>query len=722
MANKNVFNRNVSQLDSIPRSLQRLEHRHTFDAGYGMIIPNFSEILYPNETLRLRTTNFLRSIPMKTPQLSRVRIFQRYIAVPLRILWQPWEDYINSMNPVEQIPTEPYICNFNALGGSMRNSSAMTFQRNANIASFSQAVAYDPAHVNLSDFSTVGIFASASSLGSRHRSLQASSGHNFKPTDFSGYQFFPHELGDYLNAPLFSFCVSSHDVTSRFSAFKFGAYQLAYNFFYRRPNVQDRTDDYYEMSRYFGDRFIPEYSPFYATIGSQSTEKLNPFVSYILDGISQGFGTQKGIFDSLNSIVLGSNLTNVASSTNSTDVALTSWRNCEKFVLRSGANMNLQAKVLDSDGDVTYQDSYISLTRMRYAPWMLDRFTSANPWPQRGTEAQIGVSGLSSVTTASGDATLFVVSPSINAGSADYAPSALQSTGSAITSGNKNLFVSGSGLYVSPSNFRFAMQLQHAKEKSGMTDGRYKSYMSMFFGSRLHSNQIDYPQFIGGFVQDLNVNEVEQTSESATTPLGTLAGRGVSARKGSTISFHATEHTVILGLFHIMPDAEYIGGLNRVDHTTNPFDWVLPDFAGLQEQPVRMSELACQSTTFDLSTRNDVVFGYEPRFNELRARHSYTTGAFRDVLNSLGSYEYYKPWLITRNFGFDATVNVGSAYPISLALNTPTLSSDFLSTRHTMDYSNFEITNLDVMYPFMVDSYHDETVARVIPRRGIPRI
>lgn len=587
MANKNVFNRNVSQLDSIPRSLQRLEHRHTFDAGYGMIIPNFSEILYPNETLRLRTTNFLRSIPMKTPQLSRVRIFQRYVAVPLRILWQPWEDYINSMNPVEQIPTEPYICNFNTVKNStcrIEDGSIVTgsIGETSSLSALASILPYSggPAWSDVSTVSLGPDITSSASVVYRSRGLTSTyngsgsisrrpalAGDSRGSSMLAGYQFFPHELGDYLNAPLYSMSISSQDVTSRFSAFKFGAYQLAYNFFYRRPNVEERVDDYYEMFHDYGDSYFPEYKPFYAIYRRNpdtSSPEIVPLFSRYLDvQASNPSISRSALFSYQSKVAFGGFSGDYSTSTDSTAVALTSWRNCEKFILRSGANMNLQAKVLDADGDVTYHDSYISLTRMRYAPWMLDRFTSANPWPQRGSEAQIGVSGLGHVVLRSDpNNTHLVVTPPISAGYHEHGISIDNATGNVISLYSE-LIVRPGELYVSPANFRFAMQLQHAKEKSGMTDGRYKSYMSMFFGSRLHSNQIDYPQFIGGFVQDLNVNEVEQTSESASTPLGTLAGRGVSARKGSSISFHATEHTVILGLFHIMPDAEYIGGLNR---------------------------------------------------------------------------------------------------------------------------------------------------------------
>lgn len=94
MARQGVFNREITQLEQIKRSLQMLEHRHSTTLQYGVIIPNFTEYLYPNETLRLKTTNFLRTIPLKTPQLTRVRVVQRFMAFPIRLLWEFFPEYL----------------------------------------------------------------------------------------------------------------------------------------------------------------------------------------------------------------------------------------------------------------------------------------------------------------------------------------------------------------------------------------------------------------------------------------------------------------------------------------------------------------------------------------------------------------------------------------------------------------------------------------------------
>lgn len=96
-------------------------------------------------------------------------------------------------------------------------------------------------------------------------------------------------------------------------------------------------------------------------------------------------------------------------------------------------------------------------------------------------------------------------------------------------------------------------------------------------------------------------------------------------------------------------------------------------------------------------------------------------GAFRDLVNQTGSKEWYKPWILTRDFGYtvDTTLQSGSSIPY-LANTQPTLSDKFLSGRYGVDYSNFVVSNPKKMYPFIVDSYFDVRATRIIPTRGLP--
>lgn len=449
--------------------------------------------------------------------------------------------------------------------------------------------------------------------------------------------------------------------------------------------------------------------------------------------------------------------TDETSSTYQQDVIRSSWENVEKFPLKSGANLSMLAMYNDPvTGLPTYVPSNISLTRTRFANWQTDYFTSCNPWQQRGEEAKIPISGaidfnnfvansvfagqpvsvshshdISKYSTAvvARDHNLVYQAigstPVTVVGNVpgDYSQTQMSVSGNTESAsinftpqGSVTTTVSGSGseisgLYVSPSNFRFAMTLQHIKEMQAQIDNRYQSYIHKFFGARARDYRLDRPEFLGGSVMELNVTDINQTSETTSnSDLGEVAGKSVSASTSRKIRFHADEHCVILGTIHIIPDTEYIGGLDRVDSTKDRFDWALPQFSHLSEQAVYNKELSYQGLIGTENT-NDEVFGYEPILNHLRWRKNFATGTFRDTLNSTGNYEEYKPWLIVRNFGYK--IDSGSLKHV-----VPTLSDEFLSGRYGRDNSNFPITDDNEFKPFKVDSYFTERVVRVISSRG----
>lgn len=784
MANTKVFQRNLNVRTDVPRSVQQLNSSKSFVTRFGQIVPVQAWQMYPHETIRVNLTNFIRTIPLKTPPLSNIKVYTRFVAVPNRIMWRPFEDYIDPMSEKDYGDelVEPYVCNFNSIrefyrGDEVLNlDSHVTFcaTRRSDFLNWDAAVQSMIENISASDLSPLGVgrcvvadwsgegtvSISPSWLNQYARCMRIDSDRHYPvalpSSPIAGYQFFPRELGDYFGYPIYSAHNSKLDVSSRISAWKMCAYQMAYSYTYRRPNVEEAVDDFYEMQKLYNDAPFAEFGSFftyfqnksYRTVSSLSNDTsfippislYNRFVAgenyYPSDVKPAGVVNPPAIRS-----VGGYDITDTALSPS----RFNSWKSVEKFPLRNGANFTLNGESLYGDS-LQQHETTISLTRMRFAPWSLDRFTSSNPWQQRGDEALIGVNGWSYVYVKNHDGNLFP----LNTASLSVTPGGQTS---ALTFGmsidgraNDNAFVTSSDrealellipeanshFYVTPSNFRFAMQLQKIKEMSARTDGRYKSFLNMFYGANPADYRLDRPEVIGGFVQTLNISEIAQTSPTSdgSSPLGTLAGRGISAKRSSTITFHANEHTVVLALMHIMPEVIYTGGLYREDNTVNPYDWAMPQFAGLSEEPIFNKELAVLSTSFNVGTNsniNNAAFGYEPRYNYLRASHNEAVTDFRDVLNSTGNYEYYKPWLITRNFGYIEYPSVPASYDFNvymskLSPNVPTLSSAFLSTRHTVDNDMFEVTDETTMYPFLCDSFAQVRWTRIIPEIGIPRI
>lgn len=780
MARMGIFNRNDSTPESVPRSVQLLNYRHTFDTKYMQIVPNYVQYLYPNESVSLRVTNLVKSIPLVTPQLSVIRVVQRFVAVPMRLLWYAWEDYIKGENDSAFLYEEPYIVNCTKASPNMTEYAQNLYRP------------YGIRFVNYAGTQTrfVPREFTAMTGGYVPFSSSAQEFDKFGTVNSCYAQFGSHELGDYFGAPLYvpfgkvadSWKQAFNMSDQVFSAFPFAAYQLAYSYFYRSPNIQTRVDDYYEMQNLFDETNEREFTKGVAEI--KTVTNTSPYIHQPLTLSDVSKATGLSGFDR-----------DKAVSETPLDVWLTSWDKVEHFPLSSGPNSSMLACRPDTiNGLPQYRPSQICLWRKRYANWQSDNFTCCNPWQQRGDEVQIPVfgsidlssTGFNVTITPTGSVTSSFATSLLDHthgyGSDDIqysgngnsvqvyrldqdvedlgyimgfddtpAQKTFLQTPHAITDGSdfdndtvnvQSTFVGNSttahgtlsgsalqSLYVSPSSLKFAMALQHVKELQAQIDNRYQSYIHKFFGARARDYRLDRPEFIGGMVQDLNVSQVMQTSESSDdSPLGSQAGLASSAKTSGSIRYHADEHTIILGLIHIIPDTEYIGGLDREFNTQDRFDWMLPNFSHVAEQPVKNSELALSPFGVDnlvgwnpieksASVSMNGAFGYEPVYNYLRWKKSLATGAFRDTLNSRGNYEYYKPWLITRDFGytFDSSYSDGR-----FRVNSPTLTDKFLSGRYGVDNSNFVVTDNESMYPFMVDSYFDVRMVRTIPSRGLP--
>lgn len=759
MARAGVFSRNDDTPEAIPRSLQLLSHRKAFPAKYMEIYPNFCEVLNPNESIRLNVTNFVRSIPMVTPQLSRVRLVQRFYAVPFRIMWQPWEDWIKGEDDSQFLYELPYPVN-----------------------------CYQTSEEDV-DMQGLCVLQNGSHVYSSPRIIELDENTHYVPVIPSGVTYKNaclvnglRELGDYLGYPLFSVLGYSGTDSNKYlvpHAFKMCAYQLCYSYGYRKPNVQARIDDFRQLAinQLENTSHDPRVPPDYTDFAGNQTNEFPPNISCL----ETSDMSMIPVPYNFSGAEIANTDIGLDTSTDKEDIVRTSWDKVEHFPLKAGANLSLLARDVDSNGMPVYKPSNIAIFRMRFANWQDDYFTTSNPWQQRGDEAQIPVVGsvqvdLSGATVSASfsgsfagteetvHATTFEYlggniwhsqdlyehdlynsgtseDSSMILGNSFYPDNFSSSQSSAdvripITYTPKGSIAGSvsaslqnppspstvSGLYVSPSAFRFAMALQHVKELQAQTDNRYKSYMRKIFGATIQDNRIDRPDFLGGSVQEINVSDVVQTAQGDSSPdntLGTLGGKASSAKTSKTISFYAHEHTVVIGLLHIIPDTMYLNGLAREDNLHDRFDFIMPQFSRLSEQPVYNYEL---TTSGFNPTRffqdNFSVFGYEPVYNYERWRKSMAVGDFRDFVNSKGSAEWFKPWLVTRDFGYEIYLTDADKYSFNTV--QPTLSDKFLSGRYGVDYSNFVVSDPKKMYPFIVDSFFELRWTRIIPTRGIP--
>ena len=178
------------------------------------------------------------------------------------------------------------------------------------------------------------------------------------------------------------------------------------------------------------------------------------------------------------------------------------------------------------------------------------------------------------------------------------------------------------------SELRLAFQTQRILERDARAGGlRYQELMMSHFGVRPSDARLQRPEYLGGGTFPVNVHPVVNTyqyaAENNDAPVGELSGFATAGSSGKGFVKSFTEHGVIMGLVQLTADLTYQEGLHKQFTRRTRFDWYMPAFAHLSEQPVYQSEIVATGSN------QDTVFGYQERWAEYRHAPSRVSGAFR---------------------------------------------------------------------------------------------
>lgn len=346
--------------------------------------------------------------------------------------------------------------------------------------------------------------------------------------------------------------------------------------------------------------------------------------------------------------------------------------------------------VFDWTGDVSsklnsiltggYPGNVASLFMLRRRAWAHDRFTSSLPFAQRGPDVLLPISGTAPVVYREGSMTEYGPSPdpSTDPGGLIVFPIATQSSppssemkfpavkSSQSTSvlgalgstslpqstpfaydpnGTLDVDFSAAGLTTTINDFRIAERVQRWFENDARGGVRPNEGTLAHFGIRTPDSTLDRAEFIGGSMQPIVVSDVAQTSESTSdSPQGTLAGKGTSYKSNRGFRMFFTEHGFVFGICSALVRANYWQGIPKMFSRMQRDEYYWPEFANLGEEPVYTKELYADAT----SVSEDDVFGYVPRYSDLKSAVGEVHGDMRTSLNF---------WTQTREFSSKPVLN-----------------------------------------------------------------
>ena len=212
-----------------------------------------------------------------------------------------------------------------------------------------------------------------------------------------------------------------------------------------------------------------------------------------------------------------------------------------------------------------------------------------------------------------------------------------------------------SGMQISMKQRRYLATMTVLRERLALTDGSYNELIKAMFGHnpKWHNHNAVY---CGGTRQPILFSEVVNTAESASAPLGDVAGRAFSSSNHDVIHVHSDDYGCFITVLVITPDEYYSQGADKMWTRLENAEQYLPILNNLSPDATKNKELYISGD----NTVDEDVFNHQERFAYYKSRRNEISGLLSLAVSKIGDLG---TWVMQRLFNstpqFNAEFNRG---------------------------------------------------------------
>jgi hypothetical protein len=289
-----------------------------------------------------------------------------------------------------------------------------------------------------------------------------------------------------------------------------------------------------------------------------------------------------------------------------------------------------------------------------------DYFTSCLPYPQRGPEITLPMSGNAPIYWADAKDDPLTIQDLKNNGTwtneagylrrqvtqtmtqnydneNDKARAVLGYTSSGAKIADRMTADLSSVTAATINDLRQAVAVQQYYEALARGGSRYREQVRALWNVTISDKTVQIPEYLGGGRYMVNINQIIQTSGQQTatdTPIGETGAVSVTPINESSFTKSFEEHGFVIGVACVRHNRSYQQGLERFWSRRDKLDYYVPQFANLGEQPVKKKEIMLTGNATDEET-----FGYQEAWADYRMKPNRVSGLMRS--NATGTLDFW---------------------------------------------------------------------------------